>query len=87
MSGSCLSELALDQPAAILHVARALHPLAERAEVLVPQRWNRQQDQPPATVERMVGFRGRAGTTAAADQHHIGAEQVHHGPGLAHIYL
>ena len=46
----------LDQPAAFLHIAGALHPLAERAEEVPPQRRHRQQDQRPAAVECMGGF-------------------------------
>ena len=36
MVDSCLCESGLDQQAALLHIARALYPLAERAEELTP---------------------------------------------------
>ena len=52
----CLCEVGLDQPAALLHIARALHPLGKRAEELPPQRRHRQKDQRPAPVERVGGF-------------------------------
>jgi len=84
MAGSCLRKSGLDQPAALLHVTRGLHRSTQRAEELTPQHRHRQQDQRPARIERMGGFRGRAGAAATSNHHHIGAEHVDHVAGLAH---